>query len=129
MHACTDGCWTSANAAQSKTTRAGSAAGSSTPHHKRDEITEGLTRRRSSATAEDSRDDIAVLVLHRNGSRVSEGPPSAALAGVYTPGAKLFYPKGVPQHAWLSFYAEHFDTVKINNTFYTSPSPRPAVER
>jgi uncharacterized protein YecE (DUF72 family) len=36
---------------------------------------------------------------------------------------ELFYPKGVPQRAWLSHYAEHFDTVEINNTFYRLPSP------
>jgi uncharacterized protein YecE (DUF72 family) len=36
---------------------------------------------------------------------------------------QLFYPKGVPQRGWLSYYAEHFDTVEINNTFYRLPSP------
>jgi uncharacterized protein YecE (DUF72 family) len=46
---------------------------------------------------------------------------------VYPHWRELFYPKGVPQRAWLSFYAEHFDTVEINNTFYRLPS-RPAVE-
>jgi len=29
----------------------------------------------------------------------------------------------VPQRAWLSFYAEHFDTVEVNNTFYRLPKP------
>ncbi len=32
-----------------------------------------------------------------------------------------FYPKGLPQRKWLAYYAEHFDTVEINNTFYRLP--------
>ena len=46
---------------------------------------------------------------------------------VYPHWRELFYPKGVPQRAWLSYYAEHFDTVEINNTFYRLPKPT-AVE-
>jgi uncharacterized protein YecE (DUF72 family) len=46
---------------------------------------------------------------------------------VYPHWRELFYPKGVPQRAWLSYYAEHFDTVEINNTFYRLPKPA-AVE-
>ena len=38
-----------------------------------------------------------------------------------------FYPQEVPQRAWLGYYAEHFDTVEINNTFYRLPKPA-AVE-
>lgn len=34
----------------------------------------------------------------------------------------LFYPAGLPQRAWFAFYAEHFDTVEINNSFYRLPS-------
>ncbi|WP_043528186.1 DUF72 domain-containing protein [Litchfieldella xinjiangensis] len=33
-----------------------------------------------------------------------------------------FYPKDLPQTRWFDFYAEHFDTVEINNTFYNLPS-------
>jgi uncharacterized protein YecE (DUF72 family) len=40
---------------------------------------------------------------------------------VYPHWRELFYPKDVPQRAWLSYYAEHFDTVEINNTFYRLP--------
>ncbi len=29
-----------------------------------------------------------------------------------------FYPSGLPQKEWLEHYAQHFDTVEINNTFY-----------
>jgi uncharacterized protein YecE (DUF72 family) len=34
-----------------------------------------------------------------------------------------FYPKGLPQKRWFVFYAEHFDTVEINNSFYHLPKP------
>ncbi len=34
-----------------------------------------------------------------------------------------FYPKGLPQRRWFAFYAEHFDTVEINNSFYRLPPP------
>ena len=36
---------------------------------------------------------------------------------------ELFYPAGLPQRRWFEFYAEHFDTVEINNSFYRLPSP------
>jgi len=32
-----------------------------------------------------------------------------------------FYPKGMPAAEMLAFYAAHFDTVEINNTFYRMP--------
>ena len=32
-----------------------------------------------------------------------------------------FYPGDLPQDDWLSFYAEQFNTVEINNTFYKFP--------
>jgi uncharacterized protein YecE (DUF72 family) len=32
-----------------------------------------------------------------------------------------FYPDEVPQKRWFAYYAEHFDTVEINNTFYHLP--------
>jgi uncharacterized protein YecE (DUF72 family) len=31
------------------------------------------------------------------------------------------YPKGLPAHRWLAHYAELFDTVEVNNTFYRLP--------
>jgi len=33
-----------------------------------------------------------------------------------------FYPKGLPVRGWFAFYAEHFDTVEINNSFYRLPT-------
>jgi uncharacterized protein YecE (DUF72 family) len=32
-----------------------------------------------------------------------------------------FYPADVPQSRWLEYYAQHFDTVEINNSFYRLP--------
>jgi uncharacterized protein YecE (DUF72 family) len=32
-----------------------------------------------------------------------------------------FYPKRLPARRWFAFYAEHFDTVEINNSFYRLP--------
>jgi uncharacterized protein YecE (DUF72 family) len=32
-----------------------------------------------------------------------------------------FYPADLPKSKWLKFYAGHFDTVEINNTFYHQP--------
>jgi len=33
-----------------------------------------------------------------------------------------FYPRELPLRAWFEHYAEHFDTVEINNTFYRLPA-------
>jgi uncharacterized protein YecE (DUF72 family) len=33
-----------------------------------------------------------------------------------------FYPRDLPVRRWFAFYAEHFDTVEINNSFYRLPS-------
>lgn len=35
---------------------------------------------------------------------------------------EVFYPKAVKSRDWLAYYARHFDTVEINNTFYHLPS-------
>jgi uncharacterized protein YecE (DUF72 family) len=37
------------------------------------------------------------------------------------------YPEREPQRRWLELYAQHFDTVEVNNTFYRLPR-RQAVE-
>jgi uncharacterized protein YecE (DUF72 family) len=34
----------------------------------------------------------------------------------------IFYPRGVPQREWLTAYAESFDTVEVNATFYRLPT-------
>ncbi len=35
----------------------------------------------------------------------------------------VFYPPRLPSRRWLDFYAQHFDTVEVNNTFYRLPPP------
>ena len=35
----------------------------------------------------------------------------------------LFYPRELPKSRWFAYYAGHFDTVEINNTFYRLPAP------
>ncbi|OHB54655.1 MAG: hypothetical protein A2173_06075 [Planctomycetes bacterium RBG_13_44_8b] len=32
-----------------------------------------------------------------------------------------FYPSKLPKNQWFEFYAQHFDTVELNNTFYHQP--------
>ena len=32
-----------------------------------------------------------------------------------------FYPKDLPQKEWLEFYAQHFNAVELNVTFYRLP--------
>ena len=36
----------------------------------------------------------------------------------------LYYPKNLTKPKWLSFYAQQFDTVELNNSFYRLPSER-----
>lgn len=36
----------------------------------------------------------------------------------------VVYPEKLPQRAWLERYAELFDTVEINSTFYGTPKPK-----
>jgi uncharacterized protein YecE (DUF72 family) len=33
-----------------------------------------------------------------------------------------FYPGDLPEHAYLSYYARHFDTVEVDSTFYRTPA-------
>ena len=35
----------------------------------------------------------------------------------------LFYPEKLAVKRWFAFYAETFDTVEINNSFYRLPKP------
>ena len=36
----------------------------------------------------------------------------------------LFYPQGLPKAQWLDFYARHFTTVELNNSFYRLPTEK-----
>ncbi|MCF8304770.1 MAG: DUF72 domain-containing protein [Bacteroidales bacterium] len=35
-----------------------------------------------------------------------------------------FYPANIPQKQWLRYYAEYFNTVEINSTFYRTPAEK-----
>jgi uncharacterized protein YecE (DUF72 family) len=35
---------------------------------------------------------------------------------------EVFYPKGLPQTRWFDFYAQHFNTLELNVTFYRFPT-------
>lgn len=54
--------------------------------------------------------------------------PSQGTARIGTSGfhynhwKKIFYPEALPKSGWFSHYAQQFDTVEINNTFYHLPS-------
>src|SRR4051794_38926895 len=41
---------------------------------------------------------------------------------VYRHWRGVFYPPRLPVGDWFAFYARHFNTVEINNTFYRLPS-------
>jgi uncharacterized protein YecE (DUF72 family) len=45
----------------------------------------------------------------------------------YADWRERLYPKGLPARRWLEYYAQVFDTVEVNNTFYRLPN-RSAVE-
>jgi uncharacterized protein YecE (DUF72 family) len=42
---------------------------------------------------------------------------------VYKHWRGLLYPEGLPQRLWFERYAQEFDTVEINNSFYRLPPP------
>jgi len=52
----------------------------------------------------------------------SPGPIRIGCSGWnYRHWRELFYPKGLAVKNWFGFYAEQFDTVEINNSFYRLP--------
>jgi uncharacterized protein YecE (DUF72 family) len=59
------------------------------------------------------------------GSTVSNALPRKVHVGcsgwVYKHWRGLFYPEGLPQKRWFERYAEEFDTVEINASFYRLP--------
>jgi len=46
--------------------------------------------------------------------------------GVFYPTAPARRPRGTPRFDELAFYAEHFNTVEVNSSFYGVPSPQTA---
>ena len=61
-------------------------------------------------------------MLHSNHS---SSPPAEIRIGCsgwnYRHWRSAFYPQGLAVKRWFAFYAEHFDTVEINNSFYRLP--------
>jgi uncharacterized protein YecE (DUF72 family) len=37
---------------------------------------------------------------------------------------EIFYPTGLAQKNWFEYYAQHFNTIEINSTFYKMPGPK-----
>ena len=42
---------------------------------------------------------------------------------IYRHWRELFYPAKLPQRLWFAYYAETFDTVELNTSFYRLPTP------
>jgi len=64
-------------------------------------------------------DTIGRLLAHiMSGPRIFLGTSAFTAAG--WPGT--FYPAGMKAAEYLSFYAEHFDTVEIDSTYYATPA-------
>lgn len=57
-----------------------------------------------------------------SGDRAKGGRWRVGTSGwVYPHWRGVFYPADLPQSRWFEYYARHFDTVEINNTFYRLP--------
>src|SRR5215210_8689743 len=64
-----------------------------------------------------------------NATEASPGKILVGTASWSDPGfIERWYPKGMPAADRLSWYAEHFEMVEVNSTFYSVPDPR-MVER
>ena len=60
----------------------------------------------------------------RSVSTAEKGRVHVGCSGwVYKHWRRTFYPEGLPQRRWFERYAEEFDTVEINNSFYRLPKP------
>lgn len=55
------------------------------------------------------------------GSRLGPRPRVGCSGWNYKSWRGRFYPPEVPAAQWLRYYAERFDTVEVNNTFYRLP--------
>jgi len=65
------------------------------------------------------------MTAHQQLSRAGQTAPARLRAGCsgwqYKHWRGDFYPAGLPQARWLEYYAQRFDTVEINNSFYRLP--------
>ncbi len=57
----------------------------------------------------------------RTPSRGIRGEFVGTSGWIYPHWRGVFYPPHLPPKAWFTYYAGHFDTVEINNTFYRLP--------
>jgi uncharacterized protein YecE (DUF72 family) len=64
---------------------------------------------------------IVSRVATMQGSTVSKRIHVGCSGWVYKHWRGLFYPEGLPQKRWFERYAEEFDTVEINASFYRLP--------
>jgi uncharacterized protein YecE (DUF72 family) len=59
-------------------------------------------------------------------SAVEQAAPGIIRIGtsgwIYNHWRERFYPQDLRPNHWFAYYAQHFDTVEINNTFYRLPS-------
>jgi uncharacterized protein YecE (DUF72 family) len=60
------------------------------------------------------------VILTESGSRIHLGTSGFS----YTEWRPSFYPLELSPKRFLAFYAQHFDTTEINNTFYRLPTPK-----
>ena len=63
-----------------------------------------------------------------SGSAPASNPDNRILVGTsgfaYGEWRGIFYPAELPSKRFLSYYAGHFRTTEINNTFYRMPTPQ-----
>jgi uncharacterized protein YecE (DUF72 family) len=83
----------------------------------------------TSASAPARRRSTSPSATSRRSSRSSVRPVRVGCSGwQYKDWRGGLYPEGLPQSRWLARYAEEFDTVEVNSTFYRLAS-RDAVAR
>jgi uncharacterized protein YecE (DUF72 family) len=67
-------------------------------------------------------------MTHTSEEALSSLPTRRILVGTsgfsYPEWRGKFYPKELPPKKFLSYYAQHFSTTEINNTFYRIPTPQ-----
>ena len=57
----------------------------------------------------------------RNGAKATAAVHVGCSGWIYAHWRGLFYPRDLKSAQWFEYYARHFDTVEINNTFYRLP--------
>src|SRR5258706_698690 len=119
-------CSTCATAAAATTPSGSQPSSPNTPARPPMRLPSTLLRRRSSVT-EASRGTTSPSWSCTGTARVKEPIHIGCSGWAYPHWRERLYPKGLPQRRWLSHYAERYDTVEVNSTFYRLASPS-AVE-